>query len=420
MTNVTIPNKLFYKEAMDQVHLYNSKLLLDRRLRMPYIDSQTGLAQQDCHLWVSRVQRSSPIREGQVYSYPSRRWRVRKRPDFIGTKSKITEKQKSEDDGQGTTTETTDSTLETIEDSKTAFDTASQSSTTTGGGGGGNSSIYEYYDDMAFDSEFDSDEEFGSRKKKKKGGKVAKGKKNAMALKYATSIKVMSKEELNLLSSEDRKKPYDCQICGKRYKNSQGLRYHYEHHNHDLEEQQPAPPPAPLSSLPPPIDPIPPPIPALTVQPVEAPPPNHIAGAKRAKGTPPSHFCDTCLGNVNANRQGSAERLICCADCGRSAHPSCLTFTEKMTEQVQKYRWQCIECKSCCLCGTSDNDDQLLFCDDCDRGYHLYCLNPPMAEPPEGHWQCQLCNSRIQGLDISRVAVLPEHMDAALHATPSK
>lgn len=28
--------------------------------------------------------------------------------------------------------------------------------------------------------------------------------------------------------------------------------------------------------------------------------------------------------------------------------------------------------------------DQLLFCDDCDRGYHMYCLSPPMAEPPEG------------------------------------
>lgn len=24
--------------------------------------------------------------------------------------------------------------------------------------------------------------------------------------------------------------------------------------------------------------------------------------------------------------------------------------------------------KSCGICGTSDNDDQLLFCDDCDRG----------------------------------------------------
>ena len=66
------------------------------------------------------------------------------------------------------------------------------------------------------------------------------------------------------------------------------------------------------------------------------------------------------------------------------------------------YRWQCIECKSCHLCGQSDNDvsaitgwygsycvcnnlqDQLLFCDDCDRGYHMYCVNPPIKEPPEG------------------------------------
>ncbi|KAG8126087.1 hypothetical protein E2320_021243, partial [Naja naja] len=54
-----------------------------------------------------------------------------------------------------------------------------------------------------------------------------------------------------------------------------------------------------------------------------------------------------------------------------------------MTEAVKTYQWQCIECKSCSLCGTSENDDQLLFCDDCDRGYHMYCLNPPVSEPPE-------------------------------------
>lgn len=28
--------------------------------------------------------------------------------------------------------------------------------------------------------------------------------------------------------------------------------------------------------------------------------------------------------------------------------------------------------------------EQLLFCDDCDRGYHMYCLNPPLSEAPEG------------------------------------
>lgn len=35
--------------------------------------------------------------------------------------------------------------------------------------------------------------------------------------------------------------------------------------------------------------------------------------------------------------------------------------------------------------------EQMLFCDDCDRGYHLYCLSPPLSEPPEGNWSCELC-----------------------------
>ncbi|XP_031819023.1 zinc finger protein neuro-d4 isoform X2 [Sarcophilus harrisii] len=85
-----------------------------------------------------------------------------------------------------------------------------------------------------------------------------------------------------------------------------------------------------------------------------------------------------------------------------------------MTAAVRTYRWQCIECKSCSLCGPGGTSggpgapsrlppppgasrmglapqDQLLFCDDCDRGYHMYCLSPPMAEPPEGSWSCHLC-----------------------------
>ncbi|KAG9336499.1 hypothetical protein JZ751_002846 [Albula glossodonta] len=72
-------------------------------------------------------------------------------------------------------------------------------------------------------------------------------------------------------------------------------------------------------------------------------------------------------------------------------HPTCLQFTDNMMQAVHTYQWQCIECKSCSLCGTSENDDQLLFCDDCDRGYHMYCLKPPMTQPPEGSWSCHLC-----------------------------
>ena len=106
----------------------------------------------------------------------------------------------------------------------------------------------------------------------------------------------------------------------------------------------------------------------------------------------PSPYCDFCLGDQRENKKTNLpEILVSCSDCGRSGHPSCLQFTPNMIISVKRYRWQCIECKYCSICGTSDNDDQLLFCDDCDRGYHMYCLSPPLVTPPEGSWSCKLC-----------------------------
>lgn len=32
-----------------------------------------------------------------------------------------------------------------------------------------------------------------------------------------------------------------------------------------------------------------------------------------------------------------------------------------------------------------------MFCDRCDRGWHLYCLVPPLVEPPKGQWYCPTC-----------------------------
>jgi len=89
------------------------------------------------------------------------------------------------------------------------------------------------------------------------------------------------------------------------------------------------------------------------------------------------------------------EELVSCHDCGRSAHPSCVGFTPNMLVTTKKYGWQCIECKSCTFCGTSEDDDKLLFCDDCDRGFHLYCLKPPLKDPPDGKWSCHLCQSEF-------------------------
>lgn len=32
-----------------------------------------------------------------------------------------------------------------------------------------------------------------------------------------------------------------------------------------------------------------------------------------------------------------------------------------------------------------------MFCDRCDRGWHLYCLTPALSKPPKGQWHCPTC-----------------------------
>lgn len=70
----------------------------------------------------------------------------------------------------------------------------------------------------------------------------------------------------------------------------------------------------------------------------------------------PSPYCDFCLGDTTNKKSGQPEDLVSCSDCGRSGHPTCLQFTNNMKVSVKQYRWQCIECKCCSVCGTSDND----------------------------------------------------------------
>ncbi|ODN00826.1 Zinc finger protein-likeubi-d4 B [Orchesella cincta] len=178
---------------------------------------------------------------------------------------------------------------------------------------------------------------------------------------------------------------------------------HPRHHTPQQQQLHPSMPPTAQSNPNPqqlPGSPGGPPAPQNNPSGQQPPPINPEANSNGEKKGPdnmkprvqPSPYCDFCLGDANENKKsGEPEEMVSCSDCGRSGHPSCLQFTANMIISVKKYRWQCIECKCCSICGTSDNDDQLLFCDDCDRGYHMYCLSPPLDAPPEGSWSCTLC-----------------------------
>lgn len=49
-------------------------------------------------------------------------------------------------------------------------------------------------------------------------------------------------------------------------------------------------------------------------------------------------------------------------------------MSSKMTKRVYEYAWQCKDCKHCIKCKRSEDKDKLVYCDQCDRGYHIYCI----------------------------------------------
>nr|CDS33259.1 histone acetyltransferase myst4 [Hymenolepis microstoma] len=131
---------------------------------------------------------------------------------------------------------------------------------------------------------------------------------------------------------------------------------------------------------------------------------------------PMSTHCSYCLGDINNNvkRGGTPEDMVICWKCGLSAHISCQALTAEIGARLKRIRWNCMSCKRCVICTQNPSDDQkpatsddhnsdLLLCDNCDRGYHLECVEPGLSQPPEGEWICPICRAHPDGFPHSNV-----------------
>lgn len=105
----------------------------------------------------------------------------------------------------------------------------------------------------------------------------------------------------------------------------------------------------------------------------------------------PSPICSFCLGTSSRNRDHKAEQLISCKDCGNSTHPTCLKYAPELLVRIKSSPWQCLDCKSCGYCHKAAYSNRMLFCDACDKGFHMECLVPPLSSLPEGRWICPVC-----------------------------
>uniref|UniRef100_A0A4W2D3E8 PHD finger protein 10 n=1 Tax=Bos indicus x Bos taurus TaxID=30522 RepID=A0A4W2D3E8_BOBOX len=103
----------------------------------------------------------------------------------------------------------------------------------------------------------------------------------------------------------------------------------------------------------------------------------------------PNALCGICLKGKESSRRGKAEPLVHCSQCDNSGHPSCLDMTMELVSMIKTYPWQCMECKTCIICGQPHHEEEMMFCDVCDRGYHTFCVG--LGAIPSGRWICDCC-----------------------------
>jgi hypothetical protein len=63
----------------------------------------------------------------------------------------------------------------------------------------------------------------------------------------------------------------------------------------------------------------------------------------------------------------------------------------------------------CSVCGSPDDEANMLVCEGCALGWHMYCLEPPLAAVPDGVWVCPICES----LGVTADTVVARQLRAA-------
>ena len=130
--------------------------------------------------------------------------------------------------------------------------------------------------------------------------------------------------------------------------------------------------------------------------------------------------CNICTKSSQINipnftLNNTEQFMVHCSSCDSHSHPNCLELNPKLVnwQCIMQYEWQCMDCKRCSKCDNPHDEDKMMFCDRCDRGFHTYCVG--LAEVPTGSWICKKCENfsadktKLNGLSFktNETSVLP-------------
>ncbi|CAH8850523.1 unnamed protein product [Trichobilharzia szidati] len=105
---------------------------------------------------------------------------------------------------------------------------------------------------------------------------------------------------------------------------------------------------------------------------------------------PSDHHYNNDNNNYNNSNHSNSHIMNSTDGAHRGVHHTDGTFSATGNGNTN-YAWTCLECKRCVECNDSGQEDQMMFCDRCDRGYHAFCVG--LGRIPNGKWECLLCEA---------------------------
>ena len=126
--------------------------------------------------------------------------------------------------------------------------------------------------------------------------------------------------------------------------------------------------------------------------------------------------CQVC------RRRDDEDKMLLCDNCNHGYHTFCLS---PPLNAVPAGKWFCPACvprpnppaetdpdTACVVCGSTSvtkGGKPMLLCDKCDRGFHMKCLRPPLTNVPSGDWYCPDCKNRSHNAPHTREKTTMKH-----------
>ncbi len=108
----------------------------------------------------------------------------------------------------------------------------------------------------------------------------------------------------------------------------------------------------------------------------------------RNQGDPKPGTSQCVQNKVDVTCENLAQKVqICYAD------DPCLKCNETPTAN-------CSRC-GCYVCGGKDAEEKQLFCEHCQFSTHIWCLDPPLQNIPDGDWFCAGCLKFSENLKVT-------------------